>query len=838
METAPKGQHNSVASYSGLGAFDGNSYEKELELCREVGADVEKLKALKFNTLQLAEIRKGLVDKVDVSRYMDPSLSWSAMEERRLEMYQGIDMSEYRKQGFDDLQISQIRQGIVSGIDVSVYAKKEYFADQMREIRLGLSKETEVPVIFYQDPAFDANQMREIRKGLQAGIDISKYAQVKVPYLKMRAIRESAEDGLVFDQRAIEMFNANILTQMHKAYLDKVDIRKYVALRFDDEQLEQMRIALKEELPIDKYINEAMRGDAIKEIRLGLESGVDVSKYADVNYGWQQMQEMRLGLEHQIDITPYCKPLYRATQMREIRLGIENGLDITKYSSMMYTAKDMRRIRVKMMLEQSGHGEKQEAGPEISIEKDANISPEDAFVNDMLYHRDTYIAFENGNMLCYLSLPVRMDGQKYTEEIISKFLARCKVVYGIDQRMIKRLAGSPRAVVRELVAAGKEVVHGQNGHYEYFFDTSEQKEPEIITDGTADLSKLDCLQQVKVGDKIAIYHKATKGTDGYDVFGNLAKAIPGKEVPVLKGTGFMIMTDRITYVATYTGAIRMVDGMVDITKLMVVPEVKITDKKIKYDGTIYVQGDVFSGSVIEATGDIIIGGHMESSEVTSGGMVVIKGGVTCPVRGRVTAKGDISAKYFEGATIIGDNISANYFINCNVEANGLVKTYGRVGMIYGGSVNSLYGIETASVGNKSGAKTIINLGVNSKIMAQYNNTKKNIRREEEQLETLNKEKERLKEVGGGDRKLMQWKVKINAAVASKEARIKELNGEMAGLEKEIGKGYGAQAIITEVAYANTIFVISGIIYRNENDRKTYDRMVVKVDADRENIIIT
>ena len=65
----------------GLGVFDNNSYDKELRLCAEVGADVNKLKALKFNALQLAEIRKGIVDKVDVSKYMDPSLSWSAMEE-------------------------------------------------------------------------------------------------------------------------------------------------------------------------------------------------------------------------------------------------------------------------------------------------------------------------------------------------------------------------------------------------------------------------------------------------------------------------------------------------------------------------------------------------------------------------------------------------------------------------------------------------------------------------------------------------------------------------------------------------------------------------------------
>ena len=336
---------------------------------------------------------------------------------------------------------------------------------------------------------------------------------------------------------------------------------------------------------------------------------------------------------------------------------------------------------------------------------------------------------------------------------------------------------------------------------------------------------------------MALYHKATKGSDGYDVFGNFIKAVPGKEIPILKGTGFMIMSDRVSYVATYTGAIRMVDGKVEIKKLMVVPEVKITDKKIKYDGTLYVKGDVMSGSVIEVTGDVVIGGHMESSEVSAGGSVTIIGGVTCPVRGGVFAGGDVSAKYFEGANIKGNNVSGNYFINCNVEAKGLVKTYGRVGMIYGGTINSLYGVETATVGNKTGAKTIINLGVNATILSQYNNTKKNLSREEEQLATLSKEKDRLREVGGGNRELMQWKVKINAAVATKEIRIKEIKEELAKLETEMGRGNKADAVITEIAYANSIFVICGVIYRIPADVRTYDKITIKLDAARENVIV-
>ena len=70
--------------------------------------------------------------------------------------------------------------------------------------------------------------MREIRKGLQAGIDISNYAMLSMPYLKMRAIRKSAEDGLYFDDSEMARYNAGVLEQIHQAYLDKVDISEYV----------------------------------------------------------------------------------------------------------------------------------------------------------------------------------------------------------------------------------------------------------------------------------------------------------------------------------------------------------------------------------------------------------------------------------------------------------------------------------------------------------------------------------------------------------------------------------------------------------------------------------
>ncbi|SFP93767.1 Uncharacterized conserved protein, DUF342 family [Butyrivibrio proteoclasticus] len=826
-----------LSEYAGLDSFNENALEKELELCGKLGVDVEKLKALKFNALQLAEIRKGIVDKIDYKKYFNPKYAWTEMEELRLEMTQGIDMTKYRNEGFDCLQISQIRQGLAAGIDVSQYAKKEYLADQMREIRHGLLKKPPVPVIFFQDPAFDSMQMREIRKGLEAGIDISGYTSVDIPYMKMRAIRESAEDGLFFDAVQIGKYNAAILDQMHRAYIEKIDISRYVKNHFDAEQLEEIRIGLKEGLPIDNYITDDMRGDAIKEIRIGLENGVDVAQYADVSYGWMQMYEMRLGLEHQIDIVPYAKPLYHADQMREIRLGIEEGLDISKFSTMMYTAKDMRRIREAMLSGTYKAFVEDDSTAKTVFDRTGGTKDSKVLLDSMIANRDLYISFTSDKLLCWLKLPLRSDGLEYTEDVLLAFLFKCNVRKGVDKQEIKKMLANLNHSEKYLVAAGKEAVDGQDGYYEYFFDTENEKEPVILEDGTADLTNIDSLVQVHVGDKIALYHKATKGQDGYNVFGEVKTAKNGKEIPILKGEGFMILNDRVTYVAKWTGALTIKDGNIKIEKILVLPEVKITDKRINFDGVVYVKGDVHSGSEITATSNVIIGGHMESSEIKSGGDVIIKGGATCPIRGGITAKGNVTAKFFEGVTIEGKDISANFFINCKITAKGYIRTYGRAGILYGGHCHSTYGIEVASVGNKNGAKTIINLGVDSALLNEYSELKKSISREEADYKSLAKERDRLQEIGAVDRQIMQWKVKINAAVGVKESKLKELRKKQFYYEEEIKKGSNAQAVVTEVAYAGTVFVIDGIVLRLDNDRKTYDKMIFMSDSKKENIIV-
>ena len=818
---------------SGLDSFGDDALEKELSLCNSFGLSADKLRKYNYNALQLSEIRKGLDAGIDVEKYLSPKLSWLEMEEMRLEQMQNIDMSSYRALGFSNHQIYQIRRGISEGLDVSVYAKKEFLPEQMKQIRKGLEISPDFPVIFYLDPAFDCLQMREIRKGLSSQIDVSDYAHSNVPYMKMRVIRESAEDGLVFDEYQIGKYPAGVLDQMHKAFRDNVDLGRYITEGYDAEQLEEIRISLKENIPIDDYISIDMRGDAIKEIRLGIEHGVVVDQYATADFNWQQMYEMRIGLEHQVDITAYCKPLYWAGQMKQLRLGLEEGLDISKFSSMMYTAKDMKRIRQQLLLGTFIDNQDQD------IASLSEISSTDAMstILFMLDHKDEFISFSHEHMLCWMTLPETDYQKTYTEEIVLGFLDRCRVKNGIDKKAVLKFVKSTKKGQKYLVASGVDAVNGQDGHYEYFYKSSGDCELIENEDGLVDTSKLDEIVKVNVGDKIAVYHRATKGTDGCNVFGIKKIAKKGKEIPILKGEGFMILNDRVTYVAKYKGALSIVDGDIYIQKILVLTEVKLTDKIIRYDGTVLVTGDVFSGSEIRASGNIVISGHMESSLLVAGGNISIKGGATCPVRGGIEAKGNVSGKYFEGVKITGNNVYANSFINCTILARGKVKTYGNDGVIYGGSIQSLFGVETASLGSRRGAKTIVSIGAIDSLLADFNAVQRAIAREEEELKSLESERQRLMEIGAVSREMLQWKIRINAAIGVKNNRISDLEKRICDMNETIKKCDASKAIISRNLYTGVIFVISGAVHRVTQDRKLLSPVTVRVDGKKENILI-
>lgn len=793
-------------------------YDKELDLCKKAGGDLEIIKSKKLDYNQLVEVRKGLESGIDVSRYMNSSMPWMLMEELRLEMEQDIDMTKFRKDGYDLSQVSEIRQGLINGINVAEYTKKEYLGEQMREIRLGL--EAELPVVFYKDPVFDASQMKEIRLGLIDNVDIAAYAKPTIPPMKMNVARECMKSGLSLTTEEIFSNSVGVLRQMKEAHVRQVDISDYIKQGFDEDQLEQIIKAREEHLDdFDKYLDVEIRGENLREIRKGLEEGLDVSLYADHEFNWQQMREIRRGLEKNVDVSEYAKPLYQPRQMHEIMKGLEAGVDVSKYSSMINSARDMKEIRLRLEKgEDAGVANSRSLRFEDDIEsRDGRVS---ALNNE---NSSTYKTFDGSEkekkhylqmtpdgLKAYLTLPRLKNNGKYTLDFVLELLSKANITFGIKKDVIMDMITNEKYEEKKLVAEGYGPTFGKDGYYEYFFDRNVPTEIEFTKDGSANFDNVKYFDTVTVGQKLAIYHPAIHGSDGKTIKNITLPGKNGRDMPVLKGRGFMVMPDHKTYCATVSGGVRFTSGEMIISPLMVIEENK-RPLSINFVGTVWVKGEVPAKSVIKAKGDIIIDGYAEGATIEAEGDIVFRSGCNGLERkALVKTDGNVYARYLQNLTLdVGKSVFCNSMIYCDADVRGSVMVYGEEGAIIGGDVATQMGINSAKLGSDSSIKTIVRVGVTSELLNEYNNVKKAIEKTKAELDTFSKEQKRVGTADLNTREQLQWKVKINMAVSSKEKELVGYEEKMEDINNQMLRVRGASIKARSTVYAGVLLIIDG-----------------------------
>lgn len=694
------------------------------------------------------------------------------------------ERDDYLETGFTPDQVDEIQEGLESGLDISVYAKKEFLAIQMRQIRLGLQKNLSVKK--YASAEYDWFQMEEIRLGLQDKLDVSVFANPSISYDRMRQIRLGLKDGINLAKYA--RLDAGILRELRRALISKIHIVEYIQQGYDAEQLEQIRIALEKGVNIVPYLHIEFRGVSIGEICEGLEKGLDVSFYARVELSWQQMREIRLGLENRVDIKCYSNPVYDWKQMQEIRLGLENGIDISSYHTPMWTAAEMKKKRLAV-----------EQAPVAALPTGETAS--ERFENFSL-------TVSGDEMEAYIFIP---DSSKATKEEVMRALGQYGVRRGILEDEIDKLfkAGNKEKAVT--VARGKPPEDGPDGWYEYFFRTELSRHPKLLPDGSVDFQSVEWFELVKEGQRIALYHEAEKGKPGYTVTGKELPSRKGHEKSLLTGKGFKLLDDKKTYMATLSGKIELKDQRIEIDKVLIVDEISLATGNVNFDGSVYVMGNVGTGSLIQATGDVVVKGYIESASIESNGSVLLYSGINGNGVGYIMAHGDVNGKFFESCKVYTKgNIFATYCLNCDLHAEDKIYVTGKEGTLAGGMAYARKGIDVQFAGNHVGLATHLRIGVDDAFFDQKNEVDAKIIEAGKQLLIFQHayadfQKKYPPEV----RNVMEMYLKIENAIYTKEKEISELTGEKNRLEQEMKTVKSAEVLVRDTLYEGTQIQISG-----------------------------
>ena len=218
-----------------------------------------------------------------------------------------------------------------------------------------------------------------------------------------------------------------------------------------------------------------------------------------------------------------------------------------------------------------------------------------------------------------INKPKDVPAEPILPEDLEDFLMHQGVTVGVDHNDLVNIATGMVYDKEVLVAQGYEPENGEDGYYEYFVNLEDMKsKPVVAEDGTVDYLNSLQIAMVEEGDTIAVYHAATTGKSGHNVFGESVRAVPGRNMSALKGKVIVDVEYGNTYVAKTSGRIYLDGKRVCIDPIYTVPgDLGIGHGNIKFNGDVQIGGDMHSGLQIDAKGSIFIKGHVGNCTLTA-----------------------------------------------------------------------------------------------------------------------------------------------------------------------------------------------------------------------------
>ena len=188
--------------------------------------------------------------------------------------------------------MEQIRMGLKDVIDISKYAKPEISYDRMQQIRLSLLDNIDLSAF----TKLEAGILKQLHLGIKNNVRIVPYITQGYDDEQLEAIREAMEKKLPIDEYVNKTFRGIALKEIFTGLEHNVDVKEYAKLNLTWQQMREIRLGLEHRVDVSQYNNHLYSAKQMKEIRLGLEEGLDVSYYKSPIFAAKDMYKKRLEL--------------------------------------------------------------------------------------------------------------------------------------------------------------------------------------------------------------------------------------------------------------------------------------------------------------------------------------------------------------------------------------------------------------------------------------------------------------------------------------------------------------------------------------------------------------
>ena len=389
-------------------------------------------------------------------------------------------------------------------------------------------------------------------------------------------------------------------------------------------------------------------------------------------------------------------------------------------------------------------------------------------------------------------------------------LAAKKVVYGIDREAIGR--GVAR-LTPFFAARGTAPEAGVDARIEKKFDMGEKGRPAARAYDRVDYKDMNIFIRAQIGEVLAVRIPETAGVPGKNVFGEDIAPKPGKAIALPQGKNTKIVNNH--------ELVALIDGQIvdDGKKISVDPHLVIDSSvdvgtgNVDFAGSIEIKGDVESGFIVQATGDIEIKGMVGGAEV-KGRSVIVHGGIRGMNIGKIHAVEDVSISFVENANVVaGRDIFVNdVVLHSEMRAGHNVRVEGRRGIITGGKISAGESIRAKIFGNNFYVQTNLNVGVDPNLKHRYDTLSKECetavkRLSELRLSLATLKKQPLMSLSPRRREQLAEMTHEQFPLAGK---IKKMQEELEQLQEELEQMKNGSIAASDTIYPGVNATINGV----------------------------
>jgi uncharacterized protein (DUF342 family) len=341
------------------------------------------------------------------------------------------------------------------------------------------------------------------------------------------------------------------------------------------------------------------------------------------------------------------------------------------------------------------------------------------------------ITIESDEMGATAEIISAQGGQHLSAKAILTAAQEAGVKKGFSKEHLIQLAQlavkeAPNSQVDMQIATGKIAINGKDALIKPLVESAQTRilKPKKLENGSVDMRDLGDIICVKVGDPIAKKVPLTQGIQGYTVTATPLSPEPGNDIELVAGEGTNISQKNINVlVAKKVGLPKLINNGMEVNEIYKIKNVTVATGNINFTGSVIIDGDVTEGMKVTASGDITVGGFVESATLDAGGDITISGGIIghkhdiektkitdIIMSVNISAKGSIYAKYGQYAHITCGqdlrienqllhsilNINSRLWIGKSEQANGkLIGGYTKVGTsVHAGIIGAIAGSNT------------------------------------------------------------------------------------------------------------------------------------------------